>query len=223
MIILLENWRYDLQLLWEFLVPRRCGVCGAKISEGLFCPVCREHFVLNKMMEEQGNLNIIYLLFRYERELRNFIRGAKFHGQRHYLYPLGEEAQLVLDNEWMTLWQQYDIVSCIPTSLDRAEQRGFEIPQEIFNFFPKDKMQQVLQRIRITAPLYNLDREQREQELAGCFKVVGNVSDKRILLLDDIFTTGSTAQEAAKTLLAAGAEYVDMMGFSAGKNNWDDN
>lgn len=220
---LIEDLSYNLQLLWEFLVPRRCGVCGARITEGLFCPVCREHFVLNKMLEDRGNLNIVYLLFRYERELRNFIRGVKFYGQKRFLGPLGEEAQLLLGEEWMTLWQQYDIVSCIPTSVDRARQRGFEVPKRIFSFFPKAKRQQVLERVRITAPLYNLDREQREAELKGCFKVVGAVEQQRILLLDDIYTTGSTAQEAARTLLAAGAKYVDMLGYSAGKNNWDVN
>ncbi len=212
---------YNLQLLWENIAPRRCAVCGDGIDEGVFCQVCREQFVLNKMAEQGENIKIVYLLFKYERELRQLLHLVKFEKRSGYLYPLGEEAGLLFGDYWQELLQQYDLTVAIPTSVNRSQERGYEVPEEIFNFLRSSKMQKVLERCRVTAPLFNLNKEQREQELAGCFKVIADVTDKRILLLDDIYTTGATANEAAKTLLAAGAKYVDVLAFSAGKNNWD--
>lgn len=212
---------YNLQLLWENIAPRRCAVCGDKIDEGVFCRVCREQFVLNKMVEQGESIKIVYLLFKYERELRHFLHLVKFEKRPGYLYPLGEEAGLLFGDYWQELLQQYDLVTPIPTSVNRSQERGYEVPEEIFNFLSSPKMQKVLERSRVTVPLFNLNKEQREQELAGCFQVIAGVRDKRILLLDDIYTTGATANEAAKTLLAAGAKYVDVLAFSAGKNNWD--
>lgn len=212
---------YNLQLLWENIAPRRCAVCGDGIDEGVFCRVCREQFVLNKMVEQGENIKIVYLLFKYERELRHFLHLVKFEKRPGYLYPLGEEAGLLFGDYWQEILQQYDLVTPIPTSVNRSQERGYEVPEEIFNFLSSPKMQKVLKRRRVTVPLFNLNKEQREQELAGCFQVIAGVRDKRILLLDDIYTTGATANEAAKTLLEAGAKYVDVLAFSAGKNNWD--
>lgn len=217
----IRDWLYNLQLLWENVAPRCCAVCGDKIDEGVFCSVCREHFVINKMVEQGETINIIYLLYKYEREVRKFLHAVKFENKGRYLYPLGEEATVIFGCYWQELLQQYDLAVAIPTSVNRFQERGYEVPEEIFSFLNSFKMQKVLERSRVTAPLFDLNKEQREQELAGCFKVIADVTDKRILLLDDIYTTGATANEAAKTLLTAGAKYVDVLAFSAGKNNWD--
>ncbi|MCQ2362663.1 MAG: hypothetical protein MJ048_06510 [Acidaminococcaceae bacterium] len=212
---------YNLQLLWENVAPRRCAVCGDKIDEGVFCQICREHFVINKMVEQGETINIIYLLYKYEREVRKVIHAVKFENKGRYLYQLEEEARVIFGSYWQELLQQYDLTVAIPTSVNRSQERGYEVPEEIFDFLNFHQMHKVLERRRVTAPLFNLNKEQREQEVAGCFKVIADVTDKRVLLLDDIYTTGATANEAAKTLLAAGAKYVDVLAFSAGKNNWN--
>ena len=211
---------YWFTLLKEIIVPRRCAVCGEEIYAGLFCAVCRENFYLEKMLEEQEDINLAYLFYKYQGELRDTIRQIKFYGQKHYSLKLQEEAELFFSEGWGQFLQQYDIIETIPTSWNRAAERGYDIPRLIFAFLPLTK-KRVLQRVRETAPLYNLNQLQREQELAGCFRVTADVAGKRILLADDIFTTGSTAREAARTLRRAGAKYVDVIGFTAGKFNWD--
>lgn len=219
MEILNRDWLYLLRLVWEVVAPRRCAVCCQEIHNGIFCQVCRENFVLQKLLEQQGQLQFVHLLFKYTQQLQEHIRGLKFHGRSDYLRPLAEEAELSLSEAgWQELWRQYDAVCPVPTSVERRQQRGFEVPEELFRFAPQNKFRRLLRRIRNTAPLYNLSGRERRQELAGCFACNSVVKGLRILLLDDIYTTGATADEAAKTLLEAGAMRVDILAFSGGKN-----
>jgi len=211
---------YLLTLLKEIIIPRRCAVCEDEIHTGLFCATCHENFILEKMLEDQDDINIVYLFYKYQGQLRDAIRQLKFTKKKGVARELQEEAKLFFRDGWDDFLEQYDIIETIPTSQDRIIERGYDVPREIFAFLPLTK-QRILLRVRNTAPLYNLDQSQREQELTGCFRVDGDVSGKRILLLDDIYTTGSTAREAARTLRRAGAKYVDIIGFSAGKFNWD--
>ena len=69
----------------------------------------------------------------------------------------------------------------------------------------------------------SLDAEERKEELAGCFALYpqASVKGRRVLLCDDIFTTGSTMCEAAQLLLQAGAKRVGALAFCASKDNWD--
>lgn len=211
---------YLLTLLKEIIIPRRCAVCEDEIHTGLFCTTCRENFILEKMLEDQEDINIVYLFYKYQGELWDAIRQLKFTKSKWVARRLQEEAKLFFPDGWDDFLKQYDIIETIPTSQDRIIERGYDVPREIFGYLPLTK-QRILKRVRSTAPLYNLNQTLREQELDGCFRVDGDVSGKRILLLDDIYTTGSTAREAARTLRRAGAKYVDIIGFSAGKFNWD--
>jgi len=211
---------YLCTLLKEILIPRRCVVCDEEIHAGLFCPVCREHFILDKKLDDKEDINTVYLCYRYQGQLRDAIRRLKFAKGKYLARRLQEEAEIFFSGGWDDFLQQYDIIETIPTSPDRVKERGYDVPKEIFAFLPLAKPG-VVQRIRSTAPLYSMDKESREQELTGCFRLDGDVVGKRILLLDDIYTTGSTAREVARTLKRAGAGSVDIIGFSAGKLNWD--
>lgn len=212
---------YNLRLLWENVVPRRCAVCNTIIHDGAFCSRCRADFALHKMVEDGNEFNLLYFLFKYKDELRDLIRALKFQNCTRYIPYLREEAFLAMGTGWSDFLQQYDYVTWIPTSTDRREERQFELAEKIFTFLPQEKLKSVLVRTRKTAPLFSMNREERQKELAGCFAIKTDVRDKRILLVDDIYTTGSTGREAARTLHKGGAKYVDMLGFSASKDNWD--
>lgn len=212
---------YNCSLLWELIYPRRCAVCKNEIDTGYFCEACRRNFVLNKTVENFESLDKAILLYKYQQQLQEAIHNVKFNGEKALLPLLKEEVELALNTDLQKLIAACDIITCVPTSPKRKAERGFDVPQELFAFLDKSKWQpDLLKRVRNTIPLFDLEPELRRQEVAGCFEVQSVVAGKSILLCDDIFTTGSTMNEAAKALRLAGAKRGVALAFTASKDNW---
>ena len=221
----IRQWRFSLayqsKLLGEIFFPRRCAVCHREIEEGCFCASCRNSFWLGRNLPERDSVDVIIFLYRYQNQLQKLIQQVKFEQKSSLLPLLREEAQWGWNKYFSNLSGEYDYLSCIPTSPERRRRRGFDIPQEIFADLVTDKWRpDLLKRIRQTQPLFSMDPALRREEIAGCFSVQENVRGKRILLCDDIYTSGSTMEEAALTLKQAGALKVGAMGFTASKDNW---
>lgn len=214
-----DKMLYNLSLLREIFYPRQCAVCGNVIDTGCFCASCRKSFLLQKVIRDAEPLQEVFLLYKYEQQLKEMLHRVKFDGERSLLPLLQEEAKQALPAGIEYFFADYDIVAGIPTSPERRERRGFDVPERIFSFSVV-KYQQILIRLRNTLPLYELEPALRREELQGCFKVCSSVTDKKILLCDDIYTTGSTMREAAIALYAAGAASVSALAFSASKDNW---
>ena len=65
-----------------------------------------------------------------------------------------------------------------------------------------------LEKVRRTGEQKTLSKKERRDNLKGCFKAAAEVKGKSLILVDDVLTTGATAEEAAKTLKKKGAEHV---------------
>lgn len=212
---------YQLRLLGELIYPRCCSVCHGEIEEGCFCERCRQSFGLYKTLGQLEHLDAAILLLKYQQQLQGHIARVKFIGEKNLLPLLSEEAELAVDALYPEIENSFDLITCIPTSKERRLKRGFDVPQELFSFFEGDKWQpNLLKRVFATAPLYDLEPALRRAEVAGCFVVRGDVQGKTILVCDDIFTTGSTMNEAAKALKEAGARRVMALAFTASRDNW---
>lgn len=238
----LREINYYGRLLKELVFPRRCAICGAGIEAGYVCEKCRQHYLLQKEVrctprEEflagqaepvAGDvLKSILLLYKYDGVYMQALHEVKFAGDANLLPFLREEAEAALPGAKLRWLQQFDVVTCVPTSSERLQKRGFDVPQELFGALLDQRSNciysdAVLRRVRRTAPLFELKPEERRQELAGCFALREHfsVAGKRILLCDDIFTTGSTLTEAARVLLGAGARSVSALAFTAARENW---
>ena len=263
---LLRDVTYYGRLLKELVFPRRCAVCGDGIEAGYVCEKCRKNYLLQKQLPCAAReeflagqaeplatdvLQSIFLLYKYDGVYMQALHEVKFNGNGSLLPFLREEAEAALPGAKLRWLQQFDVVTCVPTSPERLQKRGFDVPQEIFgalldqrsNCVYSDAVLErvrstaplfelssncvysdaVLERVRSTAPLFELKPEQRRQELAGCFALRKHFSvrGKRILLCDDIFTTGSTLTEAARVLLQAEARSVSALAFCAARENWE--
>ena len=111
-----------------------------------------------------------------------------------------------------------DIDSILPVPLhsSRLRERGFNQAQLLARaLFPKDRRLRadVLRRIRATQPQTGFDGIARRRNLKNAFAVTGpeHIRGKIILLIDDVFTTGTTADECAKTLKKSGAAEVRVL------------
>lgn len=235
---------YNVRLFKEIFFPRKCGICGAGIDTGLVCDSCRRNFLLEKVkvyganrdswqslriigqpLVSQDYFDRVEYLYRYDGIYKEALHNLKFEQEKQLLPLLKEEAELALGASADRILRHYDYVTCIPTSEERRAHRGFDVPWEIFASLQQGKAKytdKLLQRIKSTAPLYTMDVIERQTEIAGCFRVINPalVKNKRILLCDDIFTTGTTMMEAAEVLFKAGAKTVGVLTLCASKDNW---
>lgn len=219
------KFKYWLRLAGEVVYPRKCGACSSVIDDGCFCPVCRRNFTLSKrtanFYSDDGALDEAIFLYKYRDHLQDFLHNIKFNDDAALLPLLAEEAQMALPVSLRHFTSKFDVVSYIPTSPERRQRRGFEIPREIFACLHGAKWHDdLLIRTRRTQPLFGLEPNLRRDELVNCFKLNSDVQDRRVLLCDDIFTTGSTMQEAARLLKSAGAARVTALTFAASRDNW---
>lgn len=185
-----------------------CAVCNAETESGVFCPACRRGELLLEAMPGLLNLDGAVMGYKYSGALKEMLHKLKFEGESKFLQPLAEEAAFLAQTYGESC---FDMVVSVPTDAARRRLRGFDIPESIFAqaLAVKGTWQpQLLARIKATAPQYGLAPDKRRSNVRGCFKVQGDVCGAKILLVDDILTTGATLDEAAKTLKQAGAKSV---------------
>ena len=234
---------YYMRVLRELIFPRRCAVCGNVIDTAYLCPACRKGYALQKYVQlkpreeflagqaepvAEDMLDSVLLLYKYDGILKEALQQLKFSKEASLLPLLSEEAEAALPSAKLRWLSQFDVITCIPTSPERRAQRGFDVPEAIFAPLLEQRggefQAQLLTRARSTAPLFELSPEERRQELSGCFELSQRaqrvVAGKRVLLCDDIFTTGSTMAEAAGVLRRAGASQVHGLAVCAASHNW---
>lgn len=105
----------------------------------------------------------------------------------------------------------------VPLHRRRVASRGFNqallIAREIGRLHDLPVAARALRRTKVTPPLKGLSPIQRRKTVAGAFRIVdaGDVRGRTIVLVDDVLTTGSTANACARTLLRAGAARVELL------------
>ncbi|MCK6439631.1 MAG: ComF family protein [Planctomycetes bacterium] len=184
---------------------RRCGaVQGEYVGVISTCHYCER--------ETKGfGVDQVVAAGMYEQGFDKLVKALKF-GRRRALATLASAwlAQLVLDRGVET-----DIVVAVPLGRERFWRRGFNqaelIARQLAARIGKPYASGVLKRTRETPPQAQQAQEQRAGNVRGAFKTgrrAGMVEDKRVLLVDDVMTTGATLREAALALKRAGAKEI---------------
>ena len=120
----------------------------------------------------------------------------------------------------------FDYIVPVPVHRDRERARGFnqaeKIARHLAGRIGVPVLPRAVRRNRKTAPQRSLSAEHRYINLDGAFSVntadFGRISDSRILLLDDVYTTGATAHQCGRVLKEAGALRVDFIAFATGND-----
>lgn len=202
----------------------RCSVCccfldlsAAEQSEqdSHFCSYCRA--------DRDGYIDEYYSALPYVDECREYLLALKYSDRRQYAGPLGRYlAECLLRGAPSSLPAEKfekivgaDLVAEVPLHRTRLEERGYNqsaLLAEVFGaglgvpYLPK-----ALQRHKQTVLQHRLSADERRQNTEGAFSAAKNgskVRGKRVILLDDIITSGSTLNNCAKVLKELGAVEV---------------
>ncbi len=146
---------------------------------------------------------------RYEGALREAVHALKYRGKLGLVEPLGWGLAEVVAQEPRLCG--VDAVVPVPLHPRREAQRGFNQAEELARVVSARlgrPVRRALVRVRDTPSQTELDEEQRRRNVREAFAVRGRVGGLRLLLVDDVVTTGSTLGECAAVLRRAGAEDV---------------
>lgn len=215
-------------LAWIF--PEHCPLCGARAGDhsGLCggclvtlprhrvnCPRCAGpagdgESLCGRCQREPPAFQAALAPFAYRSPLDRLIVDLKF---RHRLY-ISRNLGLLLAIELKGSRLRPEVIMPIPLHRTRLRERGYNQALEIARAtgkalsLPVDY--QTLVRTRATAPQTGIPHDERLRNVRGAFACRGSVAYGHVALLDDVLTTGATANEAALTLRRAGVERVSV-------------
>jgi competence protein ComFC len=180
-----------------------CAVCGTEIAdEASYCIRCQN-------TESRFSLNRAPLL--YEGAGAQLVLSLKYGGNKYIADTLAAMMADVFIKENMAA----DLLVFVPMTKEDRKKRGFNQSELLAKRLGERLNLPVIEgllKIRQTPLQKNLTAKERAENLSGAFIAVPHlVSRSKILLVDDVFTTGSTANECAKTLLKAGAQSVSVL------------
>lgn len=177
-----------------------CSVCGKPLQPRHYCKLCgRSEFRFRASRAP----------YLYEGPAAAMIKSLKYKGT----FGLVPVMTNLLSTFWQDLQWDIDLVIPVPLSKKRQAQRGFNQSELIAKSFAKQNAlscePRALMKHRETHTQVGLNADERRENLSGAFAAEPSmVRSKRILLLDDVMTTGSTFAECSAVLLDAGADTV---------------
>jgi ComF family protein len=205
-------------------VCARCLCDPQPLSAEFFCAACRTPFLNHFPLDENGRcplcrvgltgFDAVYSYGSYEGSLRKLIHLFKYDKIYTLARPLAGFLARVLPRE-----ERFDAVVPMPLHWRRGWERGFNQSELLAREIAKKwnvPLQRSVRRVKSTAPQAGLTNAKRRTNVAGAFAVKKNVrlDGARVLLVDDVLTTGATAAACARALKRAGAAHVTLLALA---------
>ena len=201
--------------LLKLLFPPKCMLCGKVLGEEEeICPSCREKVLLNTApprVEKGAFFDKAAAGLWYEGDVRKALHGLKYHEKQSYARPLARVMAYAVRHK---LEEDIDLVTFVPTNAATLRERGYNqaelLARELATMLDKPCLP-TLEKVRETRPMHGLRPEERRANVLGAYRLCcpeTAVAGKRVLVADDILTTGSTLSECARMLKTAGASRV---------------
>lgn len=199
----------------DILFPPRCVFCHSLLRSGkdLICETCKRNLPYTRDGGEKTGefFSACVAPLYYQDDVRESLHRFKFKGATGYSKVYGKLlAECIRDN----LSGRYDLISWVPLSRNRLKERGYDQAMLLAMAAALELDDVAVSTLEKTleAEKQSLmgSAEKRRANISGAYRAADPeiISGKRVLLIDDIVTTGSTVSECAKTLLAAGAAEV---------------
>lgn len=204
-------WDYFLDLLY----PPRCMLCRKilRYMEKDFCTSCRQSlpkYMADGPRRDLKNVEICVAPFVYKEEIRSSLIRYKFHSVTAYASVYADFIAKSIDENGISC----DIITWVPLSRRRLRRRGYDqaglIAHELADKFgvPCEKLLTKVKENKRQSSIKN--PEKRKVNVRGVYSYTSafDVADKRVLLVDDIVTTGSTLSECASEIKKHGCSSV---------------
>lgn len=202
-----------LEVILDLIYRKKCYFCGKSKHSLKMCPDCFNKldfssFIPNRIV---NGVNI-YCAGTYNKELQKLIRGLKYHRQKELAYY---QAKFMYDyflriDKLKNI--EFELVP-VPLHQNRIKKRKYNHMELVCEEFSKLSgfpcNFDLIKRVKDTKPQYNLNRKERMINLHEAFEVNKELlTDKPILLMDDICTTGATFEEMIITLQNKGVKNI---------------
>lgn len=213
-----------LEFILEVLFPSRavCLGCGDErgCNQPFLCDECiallhSENVQVIRPEWQTRGLERVSFVYYYGRPIRGLIRSFKFHGIRvlaRIFAPVMAELAGELE------LKEIDCLVPVPLHPARERERGYNQAKLLADALSVQigipVRTDLLKRIRKTRQQARLSHSQRGKNTRGAFLTEQNLNGMRILLVDDVITTGSTVSSCAEALRAAGAAHVEAISIA---------
>lgn len=235
-----DFWKKILDKVGEYLYPdlTRCVCCGRELKEGYLCQDCEKGFFQNdgnrcawcsrptvsvddvvceQCKEHTNTFELCKSPLVYKDTVLELIHKFKYHERR----DLGEFFLTFMLDEYEKL-PKVDMIIPVPMWKEKYKERIYSTTEELGKLLSKKVdlplRLDVVEKIRDTGSQVTLSREKRLENVKGCFKVKSGqeVKGKKILIVDDVYTTGATVCELARVLKGKKAEAVYVLTAAIG-------
>lgn len=184
-------------------IPSRCYRCHVATSQYAVCANCKRKVALKH----------VWVATEYAGIIKDLVRVYKFERAKA---AHGVIASLL--DEFLPLLPPETIVTYVPTTTSRVRQRGYDQSRLIARSLAYKRgllFDDILLRASNTRQVGS-GRKDRFAQLEGAFEIkqISKVNNQRILLVDDVLTTGATLESASKVLSEAGAKVIDAIVFA---------
>ncbi len=186
---------------------------GVDDADGL-CPSCRNVLAQLAARQEEREtggteplpegIDALHAAFVYEGPVRKLVYRLKYESVRTAAVPLARQMAYLPSGE-------EELIVPVPTDPKRERRRGFNQSAVLAQYVAKElgmQMESALIRVEARRPQTGLSAGERKENLVGCMAANDAVNGKRVLLVDDVVTTGATILEAARALRQAGAKSI---------------
>lgn len=202
------------EFILELFYPERCAFCGKLVKSGKgICPVCEKLLPYtgeNNERQHFANVELCVSPLYYEGAVRQALLRYKFSGAAACSRVFGKMLAKCIDESQISC----DIITWVSLSRKRLRKRGYDQARLLAESAAKEldlPCKVMLRKIRDNPAQSGIgDYKKRHENVAGVYEAVNAdiIKGRRILLVDDIVTTGATLSEAASVLKKAGAVSV---------------
>ncbi len=213
----LNRWNQE---VLNFFFPRHCPFCGCMTGRDLVCAACEKALpITGEQAVQEGPYGRCAAPLYYEGAVREALLQYKFHGKTGGLDYFG---RLMAQCAAESYPGCFDTITWVPVSRKRLKKRGFDQSRLLAASMCVDWHTQPVQTLRKVVdnpPQSGLEEASaRRANVLGVYEAVAeNVQGRRLLLVDDILTTGSTLGECVRVLREAGAADVVCITLACGR------